>query len=91
MYYVYILKSEKDNSFYIGWTIDIRKRIKRHNTGRTRYTKTRAPWVLVYKEEYKEKAEAIKREKQLKRFKNRRVIESLIRRGVEQSGSSSGS
>ena len=39
MYVVYILQSEKDNSFYVGSTQDIDMRLERHNSGGSRYTK----------------------------------------------------
>ena len=36
-YFVYILQSERDGSFYIGSTSDVEARLSRHNSGRTRY------------------------------------------------------
>ena len=50
MFYTYILQSSKDNSYYIGSTIDIIKRVEKHNKGYSQYTKTKRPWDLVYKE-----------------------------------------
>ena len=40
-YYVYILQSEKDGTYYIGSTQDLDERLKRHNEGRSKYTKTK--------------------------------------------------
>src|SRR5258706_234953 len=48
IYFVYILISQKDNSFYIGQTNNIDDRLKRHNAGQERYTKTKAPWKLFW-------------------------------------------
>lgn len=67
-YYVYILKSFKDNSFYIGCTPDLRNRIVKHNKGEVYSTKNLRPFKLIYYEAYLSKEDAFMREKQLKRF-----------------------
>ena len=66
MFYVYILKSRKDNKLYIGSTADLRKRLKLHNEGRVPSTKSRMPFEVVYYEAYKSKKDARKRELNLK-------------------------
>ena len=48
MYYVYILKSSKSKILYYGYTIDLRKRIKEHNDGKSQFTKGHLPWKLVF-------------------------------------------
>ncbi|MCD4769851.1 MAG: GIY-YIG nuclease family protein [Bacteroidales bacterium] len=69
-YFVYILKSKKDSSFYIGYTSNLERRLSEHNEGRSRYTAKKAPWELHYFEEFLSKSEAIKRERFLKKQKN---------------------
>ena len=59
MYYVYIIQSQLDNSFYIGFSENIDARIMEHNVGRTNYTSKR-PWHLVYVEEFENKTDALK-------------------------------
>ena len=66
MYYVYVLKSEKDYNLYIGYTSDLKNRIKDHNQGKTKSIKHRIPFSLVYYEAYKNKTDARKRELELK-------------------------
>lgn len=78
MYFIYILKSEVDNTFYIGCTSNIDKRLKRHNLGLSRYTKSKKPWILVYSEKYDKLANARQREKKIKSWKKRALIEALI-------------
>lgn len=68
MYYLYILKSQKDNKHYIGITHDIGKRLKQHNWGKVRSTKPRRPLVLIHQEKFLTKKDAIKREKYLKSY-----------------------
>lgn len=66
MYYVYILKSDKKEKYYIGCTSCIEKRIVEHNKGKTKSTKPYIPWKLIYKESFVEKKQAFKREWHLK-------------------------
>lgn len=66
MFYVYILKSRKDENLYVGSTNDLKKRITEHNTGKVFSTRPRRPLDLVYYEAYKNEQDARVREKQLK-------------------------
>ncbi|MBL7074129.1 GIY-YIG nuclease family protein [candidate division KSB1 bacterium] len=79
MFYVYLLQSEKDGSFYIGYTSNLELRIKEHNNGKGRYTNKKTPWSLVYVERFAIKSDALRRERFLKRQKNRAFYEKLIR------------
>ncbi|MDP3789570.1 MAG: GIY-YIG nuclease family protein, partial [Candidatus Omnitrophota bacterium] len=58
MNYVYILKSKKDNNFYIGSTNDLKRRLDEHNRGLVFATKSRLPFELVYYEAYKSEKDA---------------------------------
>jgi len=78
MYFVYILQSLVDKSYYIGYTSNIDNRFNEHNFGRTRYTKLKRPWKLIYKEEYLSKIEALRREKYLKSLKNKKYLVKII-------------
>ncbi|MCL5782238.1 MAG: GIY-YIG nuclease family protein [Patescibacteria group bacterium] len=42
MYYVYILQSKANQSYYIGVTSDLKRRLKDHNSGNSKYTSTSA-------------------------------------------------
>jgi putative endonuclease len=55
-----------DNRYYTGYTIDLKRRLDRHNSGYSKATKKRKPFKLVYCESYQNKNEAIKREYFLK-------------------------
>lgn len=82
MYYVYILRCS-DNSFYVGSTQDLQDRVHAHTVGRgARYTSKRRPICLMYTEVFPTEAEAIKRERQLKRWTVAKK-QSLIRGDVE--------
>jgi len=78
MYKLYIIQSLIDDSYYIGQTNNLEDRIKRHNLGRSNYTKNKKPWKLVYPEEFNTRSEVIKREKKIKQKKRKTYIEWLI-------------
>jgi predicted GIY-YIG superfamily endonuclease len=66
MYYVYIIQSQKDLSYYVGHTEDLRQRIKDHNQGMVRFTSSRRPYILVWYCAFIDKKKAIAFEKYLK-------------------------
>ena len=78
-YVVYIIRSHKTGKRYIGYTQDIEKRLKYHNTGKNRSTRNGKPWMLIYKEEYKSKTVALKREKEIKSYKSGNSLNHLLK------------
>lgn len=66
MFYVYLLRDDKH--FYIGYTGDLRRRIKEHNAKQTLTTRRMNKPKLVYYEAYNNKEAAKTREKKLKQF-----------------------
>ena len=77
-YFVYIIKSLKDNSFYIGSTNDLDRRLSEHNQGLSKYTSAKTPWDLVYSESFGDVTAARKREYFLKKQRNRAFYQKLI-------------
>lgn len=76
-YFVYIIQSDLDQSYYKGFTEDPMIRVQRHNAGESVYTRTKIPWKLVFVEELPSKREALIREKVLKKYSHQQ-IEMLI-------------
>jgi len=68
MYYTYILKSQKDDKYYIGFSSDLKKRFEQHTLGKVNATKNRRPLELIYYEAYQTENNARLREKSLKKF-----------------------
>lgn len=66
MYYVYIIQNQKDRSYYIGSTEDLKRRLQEHNRGDVRYTKSRTPWELRWYCAFMDKKKALDFEKYLK-------------------------
>ncbi len=76
MYTVYILYSFTKDRFYIGHTEDIERRLNEHNVRRNLGA---ADWLIKYTEQFESRADAMKREKEIKSKKRREYIEKLIR------------
>ena len=79
MFYVYILRSESDDGFYIGFSTDLRRRMKEHQEGKSFATSYRGPWRLIYYEAYLEEQDAIGREKFLKSGGGRRFVKAQLK------------
>jgi putative endonuclease len=74
MYFVYVLKSDKDNKKYIGFTENLKRRLNEHNNGKVKSTKNRKPLILIYFEEFEIKSDALSREKEIKAKKGKLII-----------------
>ncbi|HET7099149.1 MAG TPA: GIY-YIG nuclease family protein [Patescibacteria group bacterium] len=66
MFYVYILRSLKDNKIYTGYTSNLKLRLSEHLEGKVKSTSFRRPLKLVYYEAYLSKKDAQDRERYLK-------------------------
>ncbi len=78
-FYIYILKSVKGKAVtYVGYTKNLKNRLKLHSQGKgAKFTRGRR-WKLIYKEKFKTKKEAMSREYYIK--KNRKLRNSIIKR-----------
>lgn len=77
MNYTYILKCS-DNSLYTGWTTDIEKRVKSHNSGKgAKYTRGRGPVLLKYFETFETRSEAMKRECEIKKLSREKKLKLI--------------
>ncbi|HCX62738.1 GIY-YIG nuclease family protein [Sedimentibacter sp.] len=81
MHYIYIVECS-DGSLYTGYTTDLDRRMKEHNSNTgAKYTRGRTPVSLMYYEEFDNRSDAMKREcdiKKLKRKKKALLIKSKI-------------
>jgi len=78
MFYVYVLKSEKDNKLYTGFSIDLKKRIEEHNKGKVKITKVRRPLTLVYYEAFLDEKAARRQELFYKTGQGRRILKKRL-------------
>lgn len=79
MYYIYILKSEKDEQLYTGYTSDLKKRLQEHNGGKVNSTKNRRPMSLIYYEACMNQQDATHREKYLKTSWGKKYIKNRLK------------
>ncbi len=83
-YYTYILKSQKNNSLYIGYTSDLKKRLKEHNSGKNQATRPFRPYVLIFYEAFLSKIDAQDRERYLKGGYGRKTIKVMIKNCLKE-------
>lgn len=75
---VYTLKSEVDGSFYVGMSDNTFRRLKEHNSGKVKSTKSKKPWKIIHTEEFDSRTEARNREKYLKSAAGRRYRKQVL-------------
>ncbi len=81
LYYgVYVLESLKDNKRYVGFTTNLKKRIKDHNAGNVFSTKFRRPFKLIYAEICLNLEDAVRREGYLKTTGGRRFLAKRLKK-----------
>ena len=80
MFYNYILKSRQNGQMYTGYTVDLRKRFKEHNEGKSTYTKHRGPYDLIYYEACLNEEDAKAREKYLDYLDEEHMLSILTAR-----------
>lgn len=79
--YLYILRSIKNSSYYVGSTINVDNRLAEHNQGRVKATKYLVPLELVFIEKFGTIKEARQAEYKLKKKKSRLIIEKIVAEG----------
>ncbi|WAA09499.1 GIY-YIG nuclease family protein [Fervidibacillus albus] len=83
-YYFYVLKCS-DGTFYGGYTVDLEKRIKMHNTKKgAKYTRSRTPVTLIYHQAFETKREALQAEYRFKKL-TRKKKEAFLKKGALES------
>jgi len=80
MFYVYYLKSKiNSGQTYIGYSTDLKNRLKKHNSKLVSSTKPYTPWELIFYEAYKNKSDAKRREQYLKTTKGRKALRLMLK------------
>jgi putative endonuclease len=83
MYTIYIIYSQRIDKYYIGYSSNVQDRLLIHDRHSKGFSFTGIPCILVYSEQLDTKKEAMARESQLKKWKNRERLESLFDSGSE--------
>ena len=77
--YVYVLRSQHDGEWYVGFSEDLRRRVAEHNAGRVASTQRRRPLELVYYEACRDQRDATRRERYLKSAWGKRYLKNRLR------------
>ena len=77
-YYLYILKSQVIDKFYIGISQNPKLRLEYHNTIEKGFTSRYRPWKIVYTKEFSSREEAGEIERKIKRWKSKKMIERVV-------------
>jgi len=80
MFYTYVLRSKKSGNLYTGYTNDLRKRFKEHVNGKSKYTKGRGPFEIIYYEACLSEADAKNRELYLKSGRGKVYLKKRLKR-----------
>ena len=86
VYFVYILQSCSTGRFYVGHCEHLLKRFHEHATGQVSSTCNRGPWWMPYYETFPTRAEAMKRENEIKRKKSAKSIRAIIAHHLPELG-----
>ncbi|MBI2123758.1 MAG: GIY-YIG nuclease family protein [Candidatus Wildermuthbacteria bacterium] len=85
MFHVYVLQGT-NKRWYTGSTNDLRKRFNEHNSGKSRYTKSRGSWQLIYYEACIDEQDARSREIYLKTGMGKRYLNNRLKRFLSLTG-----
>ena len=83
-FYIYVLRSVDFKRNYVGFTRNVDRRLKEHNSGKTKSTKPYRPWKLLFIETFISKSEALEREKYLKSGQGRDYIKNNWPRSITE-------
>ena len=81
-YFFYIIRSKLLDKYYVGHTNDLDGRLRRHNSNHKGFTGKANDWTYVLTESYPAKEDAYKRERAVKSWKSRKLIEKLIQEEI---------
>lgn len=79
---VYVLLSQKDQKFYVGYTSDLKQRLTNHFNGESSSTAPRRPFNLIFCEYFLSKSDALRREKYLKTSAGKKGLKLIIRESL---------
>ena len=81
MFYVYILQSISSGRYYTGSTGNLEDRMNRHQQDRSKSTRGKGPWQLVYSKAFLTRSEAVKQEYKIKGTGAERYLKDQKRTG----------
>lgn len=86
MFFTYVLQNKDNKNLYVGYTIDLKKRVKEHNQGLNKSTKPYRPWKLIYYEACLDEEDAKRREHYLKTSQGQRLLKRRLKEYFYKTG-----
>jgi putative endonuclease len=77
-YYVYVLRSLRDGHWYVGFTHDLRSRLRLQSSGAVKSTSPRRPVELIFYEAYRNEYDAKRRESHFKTSKGKNSLQVML-------------
>ncbi|MDB4582674.1 GIY-YIG nuclease family protein [Draconibacterium sp.] len=77
-YFVYAIKSKLDGRIYVGFSENVQKRLKEHNSGKTKSTKGFRPWELIFTQECETRIDARELEKYFKSGSGKEKLKKMV-------------
>ena len=77
-YSSYVIYSRESGLFYYGYFEDLEKVLEMHNSGMIEMTRGRGPWVLLYSENFDNKAQALRQSRFYRTVKGQRFLKKLL-------------
>ena len=78
MFQAYVIRSLSTRKYYIGSAADLQQRLEYHNTNKTKWTRGKGPWELVWSEAYETRSGAVRKEREIKAWKSRSYMEKML-------------
>jgi putative endonuclease len=78
MFFTYIIQSQTSGKFYVGHTANLDNRLREHNSGESKSTRNKGPWILVHSDPFATRSEAQKHEYEIKSKKSSESIKRII-------------
>ena len=72
-YYVYVLRNH-EGRVYIGFTENLEERVRQHRENEGGWTRGKGPWELVHQETHSDRADALRRERNLKGGRTNQIL-----------------
>lgn len=84
MFYTYVLFSHQDGKLYVGYSPDLKGRLKAHNDGFVKSTRNRRPLTLIHYEAFLTQEDALRREEYLKGGNGHKEMKILLKHTFKQ-------
>jgi putative endonuclease len=84
MYTVYVLYSDTDDKFYIGFTSNLKRRLSEHKSKKNHTTLRYNDFELVLREDFRNKQDALRREKYFKTTKGRKILRLMLKETLRE-------